>query len=152
MTHLRKQVLGPWHKRLLYSAGAFLWLSGAVWLYFQYGVPAQEENLFQLHSIRAFLLKCHGAIAMVFLVVLGSVFYHIPPGWQKKSQRVSGVTLITVCGLLIMTGWGLYYLGNEQWRNSTSLIHSVVGLLLPAFIFIHVWKIVRQRKKVKQTG
>ena len=148
----KKHVLEPWHKKLLYGVSVLLWLSGSVWLYFRYSPLMRGEFGPQSHPAQTLCLKLHGAAAMVFLVILGMVLYHIPPGWRKKRQRPSGVLLLAVCGFLILTGWGLYYAGNDQLREVTSAIHSILGFLLPAIIFLHVWRIVRRRSKRKDLG
>ena len=132
---------------MLYGVSAILWLSGAVWLYFRYCHQALEEFAPQSYPAEALVLKLHGAAAMIFLVIFGALLYHIRPGWRKKYQRPSGMLLLTACGLLILTGWGLYYLGNEKLRNLISTIHSIFGILLPVIIFFHVWRIVQRRAK-----
>ncbi len=147
MTRLKKEILGPWHKRLLYGVCALLWLSGTVWLYLRYGTQVRDGFGPQVHPAQAIVLKLHGATAMVFLVIFGTLLYHIPPGWRKKQQRPSGVSLMTVCGILILTGGGLYYVGDDQLRNLTSVVHSVVGILFPLIVFLHVWRIIRRRAK-----
>ena len=151
MTRLKRYVLRPHHKEILYGISALLWLSGAVWLYFRYYPPMQGEFGVQSHPAQTLCLKLHGAAAMGFLVILGMALYHIPPGWRKKRQRPSGVSLLVVSCLLILTGWGLYYTGNDQLRSFTSLSHSILGVLLPVIIFFHVWRIVQRRSKKKVT-
>ncbi len=149
MTRLKKHVLTPLHKKMLYGISALLWSSGVVWLYFRYCPPMRCDFGPQSHPAQTLCLKLHGAAAMVFLVILGTLLYHIPPGWRKKRQRPSGVSLLAVCCFLILTGWGLYYTGNERLRDLTSAIHSVLGVLLPLIIFLHVWRIVHRRSKMK---
>jgi hypothetical protein len=144
---LRKDVLGPLQKNIFYAISVLLWLTGAVWLYFRYAMDAQEEFGFQSHPSQSVVLQIHGAVAIGFCIILGSSLYHIRPGWKKKLQRLSGVLLLTVCAILILTGWGLYYLGDEQIRNLTSLTHSLLGVFLPVLIFFHVWRIIQQRSK-----
>lgn len=149
MTRLKKHVLRPLHKKMLYGISALLWLSGTVWLYFRYYPPMQGEFGVQSHPAQTFCMKLHGAAAMGFLVILGMALYHIPPGWRKKRQRPSGLSLLVICCLLILTGWGLYYSGNDDRRGFISASHSILGVLLPMIIFFHVWRIVRRRSKRK---
>jgi peptidoglycan/LPS O-acetylase OafA/YrhL len=103
----------------------------------------------QNHPSQVMMLKIHGAAAMGFLIILGVVLRHIRPGWRRKQQRPSGLSLISVCGFLILSGWALYYVGDEQSRNWMSISHSLLGVLLPIFIFFHVWN-VYQRLKVEK--
>ncbi|MDE2026913.1 MAG: hypothetical protein KGJ11_00050 [Candidatus Omnitrophica bacterium] len=136
MTRTRKGLVGPFKKKMLYLASVTLWVTGAIWLYLQYCVKTTDE--IGSHPKQTLLLQIHGAAAMGFLIVLGAVLFHVKPGWRQKHQRSSGLSLITPCVILIISGWGLYYLGDEYWRNWTSIIHCVLGVLLPGFILFHV--------------
>jgi heme A synthase len=147
----RKEVLGPIQKNIFYGISVLLWLTGVVWLYYRYGVEAQGEPGFQNHPTSSLVLQIHGAAAIGFCIILGSSLYHIRPGWKKKIQRFSGALLLSVCVLLILTGWGLYYLGDEQFRNITSVTHSFLGLILPVLVFVHVWRIIQDRSKAANT-
>ena len=106
--NLRKKsaTLGVWQKRLLYGVFAVLWLTGAVWLY-------------QPHP---FWLKVHGVAAMAFLMSFGALLLeHVPTGWDLNEHRPSGGSLLGASGVLILTGWGLYYFGNEEKRSREML-------------------------------
>ncbi len=147
MSRASKGIVKPWQKSLLYWAIAFLWLTGVGWLYFRYGTHWEDLES-NSNSTQVLLLKVHGAAAMFFLVVLGLVIHHIGSGWRQKRQRLSGSLLAISCGALILTGWGLYYVGQESVRDIISQAHSWVGLFLPLIIFIHVWRIIRRRRKL----
>ncbi len=141
-----KVLLTPWQKRMLYFSTALLWLSGALWLYYKYFGQMQGDYGLQAHPAQPLLLEIHGAAAMAFLMIFGILLnQHVPEGWKQGQKRPSGVSLITFCGILILTGWGLYYLGNEHLRHWTSVFHSVFGLLLPGLIFLHVWMTNRSK-------
>lgn len=146
MSRLKKGVVRPLQKRILYIASAILWLSGTIWLYLRYFTQTHDEFGPLSHPAQTMLLEIHGAAAMAFLIIFGAVLFHVKPGWLQKRQRPSGLLLIVSCAILIITGWGLYYLGNEHDRDLTSSIHSVLGFLMPVIIFFHVWRIVRQKK------
>lgn len=143
MRVIKKSALNFLEKRWLYGVTAILWLTGTIWFVLHHLTPDGEFG----SSTQFMLLKVHGIAAMAFLFVLGIIFHHIPPGWQNKHQRVSGVPLLSICGILILTGWGLYYLGQEDWRNAASLIHSAFGIVLPFIILAHIWKIVFVKSK-----
>jgi hypothetical protein len=130
-------------KRALYSVCALLWLSGAWWLYLSLlGAQAGE-------STAPLLLEIHGAAAMAFLLVFGALVPdHLPRGWRQKRERVSGLSLATLCGILIVSGWGLYYFGQEELRAATSVVHSVLGILLPCALGVHVWRARRHRARL----
>jgi hypothetical protein len=82
---------------------------------------------------------------MAFLVVFGTLVpQHLPSGWQQKRQRPSGLSLVVVCAILVLTGWGLYYLSDESLRTAVRLAHSVLGILLPVAMAAHVWRARRR--------
>ncbi len=118
----------PLQKRILYSSTTVLWATGALWLY----LPTPSDP-------QPFLMKVHGALGMLFLMVFGTLlFEHVPAGWLQEEHRVSGVGLLSACLLLIFSGWGLYYIGSDSIRLATHWIHSVAGLALPILIYLHV--------------
>lgn len=133
------------HRRALYIVSALTWLSGVLWLYLRHFGQTPGEFGPQPSPAQAPCLKIHGAAAMAFLIVLGSLLpSHVPVGWRHKRQRPSGGLLLAGCAVLVATGWGLYYVGQDQWREGTSVVHSVVGFGLPILIALHVW--LGQRK------
>jgi uncharacterized membrane protein YfcA len=142
----KKEVLGPFQKKIFYMISVFLWLTGMIWLYFRYGMDPGEFGP-QSHPSQSVVLMIHGALAIGFCIVLGASLYHMWPGWKKKIQRFSGVALLMVCMILILTGWGLYYIGDEHLREFTSIAHSLLGVILPVLVFYHVWRIIQQRSK-----
>jgi hypothetical protein len=74
-----------------------------------------------------------------FLVLFGTLLpTHVQPGWRQKRQRPSGLSLITASAILALSGWGLYYVGQETLRNATSILHSVIGVVAPLLIEVHV--------------
>ena len=86
------------------------------------------------------MMKLHGAGAMVILVILGTLLpSHIRFAWHARRNRPNGIALILFFGFLIVSGYGLYYFGNERLRSWTSWSHLAVGLALPAMIILHIW-------------
>ena len=54
---------------------------------------------------------------------------------------------MVVCNaVLIMTAFGLYYLGAETLRPWASDVHIVAGFALPVLIAFHIWLGRRQTK------
>ncbi len=147
MIQSKQNVPGPLQKKMLYATSALLWVSGTIWLFFRYFIQGKGDFNSPSYAEQATCLRIHGAAAIVFLIVFGALLYHILPGWRQKYQRPSGLSLIVTCVFLIITGWGLYYMGNEYYRNLVSVIHSILGFLLPAIIFFHVFSAYVYRKQ-----
>ena len=132
----RLAVLTRFHKRMIYLTISLLWFSGALWFYWQ----------------EPMIMRVHGAVAMAFLVLIGTLLpLHMRPGWRQGDHRVSGGSVFGTCLLLILTGWGLYYVGDETLRHSLSLVHTYVGLALPLIITAHIL-LAKSRIKRLQRG
>jgi hypothetical protein len=142
--HKKKSaLLGDRQKRILYGAFSLQWLTGALYLGDKY---LRGWSLPTASSTQSLLMKVHGAAAMVVAMVFGSLWLdHVPAGWAQNTKRPSGVILIGVIGFLMLTGWGLYYVGNEALRNWVGLLHWVVGLSIPLIIILHV-RAARQKE------
>jgi hypothetical protein len=119
----------------LYAAFAILFATGAAWLV----VDAQQANPGAWPETSTILLMTHGGAAMAMLMLLGAIFtLHILPSWRLGRNRASGAVVLILNTLLILTAFGLYYLGSETLRRWTSDMHIVLGFSLPALLLLHV--------------
>ena len=119
-------------RRLLYSALAVLAASGAGWALTHYlGV--------RLWLGEPLLMKIHGAAAMAALLLIGGLLpAHVAIGLALRKNRSSGTALLVLCGLLTVTGYLLYYLGNETAREASSYVHLALGIALPFALVMHL--------------
>ena len=75
------------------------------------------------------------------LVILGTLIpLHLRRGWVAGRNRFSGVAFTCICGLLVVTGYALYYVGSETLRNWASYLHIAVGLGAPLALTWHIWR------------
>ena len=135
-------------KLLFYGVFFALFATGAAWWIYQSRASQLGELGAGSDAVAPWLMRLHGGTAMAALVLLGILYpVHIVRGWQARRNRTSGVTLIAVVFLLIMTGYLLYYAGGEATRRAVSGIHLWVGLALPAIIIGHIWRgrVLRRR-------
>jgi hypothetical protein len=122
---------------LLYTVLALLFLSGVVWAYWNYlvAVPGDFEM-----SAKAWAMKIHGAAAMAVLVLIGMLLStHVRLAWRARRNRANGSVFLSAFSVLTITGYGLYYAGDERLRAGTSWIHLAVGLALPILLLIHLF-------------
>jgi uncharacterized membrane protein len=42
-------------------------------------------------------------------------------------------------GLLMLSGYALYYLSDENWRARVSNFHLWLGVAAPALLIVHIW-------------
>jgi hypothetical protein len=131
--------LGRAHRRSLYAVGGALLLSGLAWAVLHY-LPRRlgiDEQL--ARGDAALLMKLHGAAAMLALLLLGALrVRHLVHGWKLARNRWTGVSLAAATATLIVSGYLLYYLGDEALRAYASWIHLAVGAFLPMPIALHV--------------
>jgi hypothetical protein len=105
-------------------------------MWFSYFANAPDE--FGSTS-KSLAMKIHGAAAMAILVLIGTLLIgHVKFAWRAGRNRTNGAFFFSAFGILILTGYGLYYAGGEKLRAWTSWIHIVVGLALPILLFAHV--------------
>ena len=129
--------LSPRHKRWFHTVTALLFFSGAGWTVCGWlGGDSGASD-----SLKPWLLKLHGAAAMAFLIALGILIpTHIKRGWQARRNRANGAFFVTVIALLVATGYGLYYFGDDQWRAVASWVHQIFGFASPVLLAWHIWQ------------
>ncbi len=126
------------HKAWLYSATSVVYATGVVWAWLHY-LRTPVEEFAARSPAEPWMMKLHGAGAMVILVMLGTLLpRHVRFAWHARRNRVNGVTLLAVLAFLTASGYGLYYFGDERLRAWTSWSHLAIGLVLPAFIVLHI--------------
>ena len=123
----------------LHLVAAVLFLSGAAAAACDLLAAAGRESEL-LVDAKPWVLKVHGAAAMLFLVGLGSLLpTHVVTAWRARRNRVGGAILLGVFVLLGVTGYGLYYAGGEQLRTAVQWTHLIVGLVEPAVLLAHIF-------------
>jgi hypothetical protein len=134
--------LRPRLRVAFYALFALLFISGVAWFILHTWLRRPSEfGSGTPNAAEPWLLKVHGAAAMVSLILLGVLYpVHIWRGWQARRNRRSGATLVGICLLLIITGYLLYYVGGETARAVTSLLHLLIGLAFPLIIAFHIWR------------
>jgi cation transport ATPase len=136
----------PHLRAAIYAVVALLFITGAAWLAMDQGTDAFAPDA-GWGQVSAALLAAHGGFAMAFLLLLGAlVALHVQSAWRSRRNRVIGATMLVANATLILTAFGLYYLGSETLRRWTSDVHIAVGLGFPAILAIHVFLGRRSRR------
>jgi hypothetical protein len=145
-------MLGDFHRRWAYAVLLLIFISGTAHFllhqYFQASGPFGPQP----NPAEPWLLRLHGAAAMASLVLLGSLLpLHILRFWRTARRSRTAVVFLGIAILLIVSGYGLYYLGGEWWRSACRIAHIALGLAaLPAF-FLHLRKGRRSRPRAARS-
>lgn len=132
--------MSPRLRRSIYGLTALLFGSGMLW--FLLDRFAQIEGPFGpgKHPWQHPLLVIHGVVATAYLLFLGNVLArHVQRGWNIRSQRLQGATLLLSQVLLVLTAPALYYVGQEGLRGIFSNLHLLAGLLMGLALPAHLW-------------
>ena len=136
---------GRRQRQAVYVGTLILLLSGIAWLLAHYILPMPEDAA--RHPLEPWAMRIHGAATMFGLAMLGSIWTtHVMPAWQRGTHRLSGGGLFAFWSVLILTGYGLYYLADEIQRAITSWTHVACGLVLPIGLLIHIVQAARSRQ------
>jgi len=128
-----KQQLSLLVRSFVYLVFGVLFLTGTAWMFAQTKLDNERWEHFP-----TLLLKIHGAAAMIALILLGYLLNHIRIGWEIRKNQTSGTTLVLVYLFLTVTGYGLYYASDENFRTLISQWHSWIGLGVLILLAVHV--------------
>lgn len=133
-------------ERWLYGAGAALLASGAAWIITHYFFARPGAFGVTPNPLEPWWLRLHGAAMMVFLVVFGTLLPgHVTLGWRLQRFHRSGMTLIVAVALLAVTGWCLYYVGDDGANAWLGVLHWSLGLAAAAALVFHAVRARRAR-------
>lgn len=142
-----RRPIRPSHRQrqAVYLALALLVASGLVWLVAHFVLPLPEDAA--RHPLEPWAMRVHGAATMLGMMVLGGLWGpHVLGAWERRNHRWSGGTMAGLWLGLALSGYGLYYLADEGWRDIASSSHILLGLAIPVGLGIHVWRVTRGRK------
>ena len=152
-THRTTARLSHREQRLVYLICMLVWITGALWLFFHHFLRQPGEFGDNAHPLEAWWMKLHGLTAFAFLWLAGLLWgLHVKRAWPLRQRRWSGSGVFIIGGVLIATGYLLYYAGNETLRAGSSLLHWTFGLASPLLLAVHVLWHRRQRKERLRHG
>jgi hypothetical protein len=126
------------HRQTLYAVSLTLLLSGVAWAWIQHldQTGQAPENL---RGWKTCLIALHGWSAMLFVLLFGTLLAgHVRRAWHARRNRKNGVLVVSVVGVLTLSGYALYYIGNETRRAVTSDLHLWLGIAAPVFLILHI--------------
>lgn len=127
------------HRWILYGSCLALFVTGALWAWLHYmDVTGRLGDSWR--SLNPWLMKIHGFAAVGFVLVLGTLLpVHVRHSWHAHKNRSNGAFFLGCMVLLILSGYALYYLGDEGSREKTSGFHLWLGMASPCLLILHIW-------------
>jgi len=145
--------LGRTRRLGVYAVGAGVCLSGGLWLLFHYFFVQQGEFGPRIHPIEAWSLKLHGAFSFATIWMFGLLWgVHVTKAWPLSRRRWSGGVMTGVMMWLTLSGYLLYYTGNDMERSIVSVLHWVVGLGCPVAFLWHRFSFRRRPASRARSG
>lgn len=127
------------HRLTLYTACLALFISGVAWAWLHHLDEAGRVSDGWLKWKQP-LITIHGLSAMMFVLLLGTLLTgHVRRAWHARKNRGNGVFLLAAVSLLTLSGYALYYLGDESWRSAASQFHLWLGVISPVLLVLHIW-------------
>ena len=146
MPNTRSAKLARWQIWLLTISGTALWLTGAAWLLLHYYGQVEGEFGLETNPLERWILRLHGLMLIPALLGFGGLFVvHMPKGWKDKYQRNIGIGLTALVAELILSGYLLYYVGDDTVRSWSSIAHWVIGLATP---IVFIWHYLGHKPKI----
>jgi len=138
------------YKKWFYLILCCSWVTGITFFIFNNFIIIQGEFGEEKHFLQYPVLKTHGIFAFAIMVTYGFFLgAHVRKSWKVKPQPVSGIIIMIMPILLIISGWLLYYIATDNSRQIVSLFHFSIGLLLPIALIIHIRDVTSQKGKRK---
>jgi hypothetical protein len=129
-----------------------IWASGAGWLVAHYFMRVHTDFGFETNPAEPWLLAIHGAFAFASLFALGLLWgVHVVNGWTARRRRMSGGILLGTVAFLAVTGYLLYYAGDDGLRSVTAIAHWAVGLGAIGLFLGHRFRRRRAPSAVRQS-
>jgi len=127
------------HRWSLYAVGLTLFLSGLAWS----GLHHLDQNgntSGPWRELKPSVMTVHGLVAAGFVLLLGTLLpVHVRHSWHARRNRANGAFLLSAVSTLTLSGYALYYLGNERIRAWCSNVHFWLGAIIPLLLVLHIW-------------
>ncbi|HEY2676980.1 MAG TPA: hypothetical protein VGI65_08405 [Steroidobacteraceae bacterium] len=137
--HAAHYVRMPRRRRFaVYSIVGALWLSGCLWLYLDQFYAKHGQFGATPHPLESPTLLLHGIAAILSMYLFGWITArHILRWWSGGLRRISGGALTALLIVLVVSGFALFFLIDDELQHGAALIHEVLGLAVTVFAIQH---------------
>ncbi len=143
--------LSPGQRLAVYLTVGALWLTGCAWLVLHQWFTRPGAFGATPHPLEPPLLLLHGVTAILGMYLFGWITArHVLRWWPGRVRRWSGGGLAALIAALIVSGFALFFLTDDNWQRDAALGHEILGLALTLFAIPH-W-IFRKRPDPRRHG
>ena len=122
----------------LYGTGLIFWVL-KTWVQKDYGLGPEMPH----ESI--WFLQSHSVLGLGFLILFGYLIRsHVEKGLKAKKKTKSGLFLLSVFVILILTVPLLFYGSDEVQKNKVALFHTYLGIFLIVPFIVHLMTKLRR--------
>ena len=123
----------------IHSAFAALWISGTVIFVLRHFFAVATDFGVAPHPWQPSLLVLHGIIAVAVTFLFGWIVgEHVSETWRLGLRRSSGLWMLVLTTLLIVTGFTAFFLVADKLRAINGAAHEWLGLLLIVPAIVHL--------------
>ena len=103
----------------------------------------------EVNPLEPWSLKMHGAFSFLAIWMFGLMWgVHMTKLWPLSLRRWSGGAMAGITAWLILSGYLLYYVGDDRAQSIVSVLHWSIGLAGPVFFFWHRFSSLVRHAKV----
>lgn len=127
------------HRWSIYLVGIALLLTGFGWVWL-HRLDEAGDIRGPWRELKPALMTVHGLVAAGFVLLLGTLLpVHVRHSWHARRNRANGGFFLGAVCTLTLSGYLLYYLGNERLRAWCSNVHFWLGVAIPLLLLLHIW-------------
>jgi hypothetical protein len=127
-----------------------LWLLGAAVFVLKHFFPVAGEFGPAPHPWQPSILALHGIVAVAATFLFGWICAdHVALTWRLRADRASGVWLLALVSVLIVTGFAAFFLVDDSLRAMNGTLHEWLGLalMLPWIMHLMFGRDTSRRKR-----
>jgi hypothetical protein len=133
----------------VYGVVGALWASGCLWLCLDQFFAKRGQFGSIPNPLEPPLLLIHGILAILSLYLFGWLTArHVVRWWPGRLRRLGGGSLAAFLALLVVSGFALFFVTDDEWQHISRLIHDVLGLAVTLFAIQH-WFFLNRRDAVE---
>lgn len=134
-----------WFFAMLMLTVALLYLTGLLLVPTLLEMRMEWDTPVHIDSnVRGWVAVLHTTTAFITMGLLGALcVMHMRMGWRRQRNRVSGIGLVLLFSVLLVTAITIFYAGDEEISRFASVLHTILGVFI---IALFVWHLVNGRR------